>query len=84
MNVRALFCPVQGGKPFYADVPCTVELLVCGHTWRRVPPRVLVSTCGCPCDAAQRAGPYRLVQILGRGEEKPVPVYSELIDVGSN
>ena len=86
MNVRALFWPVQGGKPYYADVPCTELLLApCGHAFRKVPPRVMVSTCGCPLDAAQRAGPYRLVGLRGLGDNKTqLPVYLEAVDIGAN
>ena len=86
MNVCALFCPVQGGKPFFADVACTEPLLApCGHTFRKVPPRVMVSTCRCPLDAAQRAGSYRLVELRGLGVDwMPLPVYIEAVDIGAN
>ncbi len=86
MNVRSLFWPVQGGKPFFADVPCTEPLVApCGHTFRKVPPRVQISTCGCPLDAAQRTGRYRLIGLRDEGDHAtPLPVYLEAVEVGVN
>jgi hypothetical protein len=87
VNVRALFWPVQGGKPFLANVPLTGKVLICGRTWRKVPARVRISNCGCPLhqrDVAQRPGMYRLDEVVGRGEARPMPVYLEVIEAGVN
>ncbi len=83
MNVRALFVPLQGGKPFFAHVPCEEVCCPHGKPWRQVPPKVNVFTKAIPLDASQRSCDYELHTIL-YPPGAPRPIYVEAVDIEAN